>query len=75
MLKEDLIAMLDRLPAGADIRIESPTHDYWRTKLAIDPREVAEVQVKESAYHNGADAITDDHDGEDGDTRTVYVIA
>jgi hypothetical protein len=72
MRKEDLIALLERLPAGADVRIVRPTHDYWRTELAIDPRMVGEEQVKVSDYHGLRDAITDKE--WDSDLQTVYVI-
>lgn len=73
MLKEDLLALLETVPAGADIRFDQPTHDYWRSHLAVDITAIDEVKVSPSAYHNDEDKV-DDSDEWDEDLKTVYLI-
>lgn len=74
MKKTDLIALIESLPDDADIRFAQPTHDHWRTQLAIDPDRIEEVKVSPSAYHNDRDAVQ--ADGEwDEDLDTVYLIS
>ena len=76
MLKEDLIAMLNTIPDGSDVRIEQPTHDYWKTHLAIEITSLDEVRVKPTSYHNDKDAIVDDddEDADDPEQKTAYVL-
>lgn len=71
MIKEELLALLEQVPAGADVRIDQPTHDYWRTHLAADIRGISEEVTKVSDYHNGEDAIEEEWDG---DGKRVWVI-
>ena len=76
MLKEDLIALLNAIPDGSDVRIEQPTHDYWKTHLAIEITSLDEVRVAATAYHNNLDAIVDDDDSDEDnpDQYNVYVL-
>lgn len=73
MKKQDLLDLINSLPDDADIRMERPSHDYWRTVLAIEVTGVEEVKVKPSAYHDGADAIRDDEEWDES-LHTVYVL-
>lgn len=77
MLKEDLIALIqDNVPDGADVRFLQPSHDYWRTQLAIDIGTVEELPVKVSAYHGGVLAVIDEEklDPEE-EHQLVYVLS
>lgn len=73
MLKADLLALIADLPDDADIRFDQPTHDYWRTHLAIDITAIDEVKVKPTAYHNDEDAIQVDDEWNE-ELKTVYII-
>ena len=71
MTKSELLELLQQVPDDADIRISQPTHDHWRTQLAVDIRDITEETVKNSAYHNDQDAICDEWD-EEG--KRVWVL-
>jgi hypothetical protein len=80
MRKEELIALIEaNVPDGADVRFAIPTHDYWRTYLAIDPTKITEEKVKPTAYHDGQDAIETDNEvippDEYDPLKTVYVLS
>ena len=73
MRKSELMQLLEGVPDDADIRIDQPTHDYWRRHLATDISAVDEVKVKASAYHDDRDVIQSDDDW-DSDDQTVFVL-
>lgn len=71
MLKSELLELLERIPDNAEIRINQPTHDYWRTHLAVDITDITEESVKPSTYHDGQDVIAEEWDE---DLQNVWVI-
>lgn len=68
--KQDLLNALERVPADAEIRLAQPTHDYWRTRLAVSIRSVCQQFIRHTDYHN-ADAIEEEGDG---NTKIVWVL-
>lgn len=71
MTKSELLTLIAALPDNADIRIHQPSHDYWRTSLAINPTQFEEAEITHSSYHN-CDAVDDS--GEEEITTTVFVL-
>ena len=70
MLKRDLLALIAHLPDDADIRVATPSRDYWQTTLATDIERVTEEMVSPSAYHDGQLKI----DNDDEDAVPTYVL-
>lgn len=70
MLKRDLLALIADLPDDADIRVATPTRDYWQTILATDIERVTVEMVSPSAYHDGQLEI----DNDDEDAVPTYVL-
>lgn len=52
MKVSELIELLQECSPDDEVRIEQPSHDYWKTVLAVEIRHVEPVTVSESAYHN-----------------------
>ena len=73
MRKSELMRLLKDVPDDADIRIDQPTHDYWRHHLATDISAIDEVKVRASDYHGSHDVIQSDDDW-DSDDQTVFVL-
>ena len=73
MTKQELIDLLKYLPEDADIRIDHPTHDYWRTHIAMDITAIDEVKIKTSSYHNNMDVVDDEEDW-DNSLKSVFLI-
>lgn len=72
MKVRELIAALAAFDPEADVHVEYPSGDYWRTQLAPPARAPREADVRHSEYH-GKMALADD-ERDDDDAKTVVVI-
>ena len=68
-----LIALLQQQDPEADVRIEQPTHDYWRSVAASEVNGVEAIDVEHSDYHN-CDVIPKDDEDVDGERKPVVLI-
>ena len=73
MKVSELIQLLEDQDPDAEVAIQQPTHDHWRTQLANTVRGVEVVPVKHSAYHD-AEAIEDEFDPELDDPTNLRVL-
>jgi len=74
MTKAELFEMLSHLPDDAEIRMQQPAHDYWRSQLAVDFSGVDEVKIDYSQYHNNDKIIEEGKEEDDIPLQTVYVL-
>lgn len=52
MLVKELIAALQRMDQDAEVHIEEPTYDHWRTHKILPVVDCMEMGTKHSDYHN-----------------------
>ena len=71
--KEDLLQALNEVPAGAEIRIAQPTHDYWHTQLAVAIKGVVRRVIEHTPYHNADQIVAVDEEGKKT-CKTVWVL-
>lgn len=70
--KAELIALLRDVPDEAVVMMTRPSHDYWRTTLAVPIQSVEPALIQPSEYHRSEAIVDDDTDSDD--TRCVYVL-
>jgi len=76
MKKEQLIEMLLKLPAGAEVRINQYEHDYTHARTASTIRDLNEETIHVNGFRGNADRIKDEEFDKDPDEQytTVYVL-
>lgn len=64
----ELIEQLESCDPDMEVRIDTPTHDYWRTHIASKAQQVNEVECFWTEYHRAyqlpKDGETDEGDAE-----------
>lgn len=68
----ELIAALSKFDLESEVRVESPTGDYWRTHVAREVTDVRELATKWSDYSR-ADKIIPDNNASDEDATDVKI--
>ena len=76
MTKEQLIERLQKLPAGAEVRINQYEHDYTHARTAGDIRDLNEDTIHVNGFRGNADRIKDEEFDKDPLEKyaTVYVL-
>lgn len=72
MKVKELIEQLQAEDPEMDVHIETPSHDYWHTKLAYSVREVAVTAIVRSDYHRTWKVAGD---ADDGTAHNVVLLA
>ncbi len=60
MTVRELIALLSRQDPDAEVLLEQPTHDYWRTSVTVRPQRVDDDWVGWCGYHESLQRLTED---------------
>lgn len=75
MTVRELINELNCYPDDMEVEIAYSSHDYWKTIVCKDIKDVDKGYVKYSDYHRLDKLIDiDDEDEEDNDKREVLIL-